>query len=50
MRARIRRFGWYAEQGHEFAFCRTVAGLDYTLAKRLWRMYIDYTNEGRFYD
>lgn len=50
MRARVRRFGRYADAGHDFAYCREVAGLDYALAKRLWHMYMQYTNEGRFYD
>lgn len=50
-RARIRRFGLYADQGHEFAYCMEVSGItDRKLARKLWTQYILYTEGPHFYD
>lgn len=50
-RARIKRFGEYAEAGHCFQFCREVAGItDYDFARKLWRQYIAATEGPNYYD
>jgi hypothetical protein len=50
-RARIRRFGNYADLGHDFPYCMEVSGItDYQLARRLWRQYMLYTQGPHYYD
>lgn len=50
-RARIRRFGLYADLGYPFPFCMEVSGItDYHLARRLWRQYMLYTQGPDYYD